>query len=113
MDRNVTSDTILDQYRKLNRTPSGEHHAKEYDILHRLVLSNQDQLYELIFSGKISSERELDELICFGGHGGSVSKKDNLYWIPFMKRINQRVTELPAGIQSSFEWLGKVHHYWD
>lgn len=109
----VTADVILKQYRKLQRTPSGDSHAREYRILQQMVRQNQDQLYELIFSGKVEKTRELHELILLGGHGGSAEKKDNLHWIPFLKRIRERLTDLPPELGGHFDWLGEVHHYWD
>lgn len=112
-DAPVTADAILKQYRKLQTTPSGDRHAREYKILQQMVRQNQDQLYELIFSGKVVEIRDLHKLILFGGHGGSVEKKYNRHWIPFLRRIRERLAELPPELNSHFDWLGEVHHYWD
>jgi len=87
--------------------------AKQHDQVVKLMEENQDALYNLIFSGEITDERELYRIIFFAGHGGSCSKKDNLHWIPFLQRLRERSSELPYSIQVHFEWLGKVHHYWD
>lgn len=119
----VTSDDILKEYRKLmriRRTPEwlyfffgskSDHHYDQYTNLQSLVLSNQDQLYELIFSGKVTEEQELRDLIFFGGHGGSVAKKDNRHWAPFIARVRERQNELPPIIQSHLNWLKQVHGY--
>lgn len=112
-DKVVTQDTILKQYRKLSQTPSGNRHGEEYIKLHEMVSRYQDELYDLIFSGKVTDERDLNKLIFFGGHGGSVGKDYNSTWIPFLRRVKDRISELPESIQSHFDWLGKVHHYWD
>lgn len=105
---NVTSQNILDDFRKLQYTPSGDCHAVSYRRLQYIVRNNEDQLYELVFSGKLT-ERELYELIFFGGHGGSVAKSDNADWVPFMARVRERQSELPSSVQETLDWLLEVH----
>jgi len=74
-DDKVTPDTIYRDYRKFQDTPSGEKHAERYYALKETVRENQDALYELVFSGKVTDPKELRELIFFGGHGGSVGRE--------------------------------------
>jgi hypothetical protein len=112
-DEPVTPDTILNQYRKLMRTDSGDRREKEHLELRYMVTRYQDQLYDLIFSGKVTDDQELSKLIFFGGYGGSVEKDYNMAWIPFLRLVNKRISELPLLIQEHFHWLGEHHHYWD
>jgi hypothetical protein len=94
---------------------TGDWHAAAYTQLRKLARANDDALYEFIMSGEVNDEKELYELIFIGGHGGSVAKEDNLYWIPFLKRIRDNVDKLPNEmyLELHFDWLGKVHKYWD
>lgn len=117
----VTPDTLLTEYRKLLRIrgernefplfrqPKSQRHYDQFSLLRSMVLSHQDALYELIFSGQITDARRLSELIRFGGHHGSVSKANNLQWVDFMARVRERKSELPEAIQSYLDWLLRVH----
>ncbi len=75
-----------------------------------LVLTNQDGLYDLIFSERLD-ESEIEDLLHFGGHGGSVAKKNNLDWAPFVARVRERQDELPESVQLGLDWL-KIVHDW-
>lgn len=90
----ITPDDILKQFNRLNNTPSGEQHAKQYSILKDMVRHNQGALYDLVFSGKVESDKDLSRLILFGGDGGSTAKDVNDAWIPFVKRVWDRRYEL-------------------
>ena len=112
----VTQESLLGEWRELQRIrrlpeggclgfihdmfgkPRHEQHSEQYDKFRFLVLLNQDALFSLIFSGQITDEKELHELIFFGGHGGSVAKKDNMHWAPFVARVRQRQQDLPESI---------------
>lgn len=103
-------DAIYKKYQQLQRTPSGFRHADVYEELKGLVLKDQDALYDLIFSGRLSDD-EVHELMRFGGHGGSVAKKYNRHWAPFMARLRERQDELPESVQFSLDWLKEVHDW--
>lgn len=111
-DEVVTGESIHKQYLKLKGTDSGDGHEKEYLKLRAMIIRNQDVLYDLIFSKKVTDTSELSELIFFGGYGGSVDKDYNWSWIPFLRHVNERITELPPSIQNDFERLRR-NHYWD
>lgn len=104
-----TPDDILASYRHLQKTPSGEMHAINYNKLKEMVQNNQDALYELVFSGKVTDEKELYRLIMFG-QSGTTSKKDNEHWIPFVRRVWERKDELPEYVKGSgaLEWYAAM-----
>lgn len=104
----TTEDKIYYQYQQLKKTASGDKHADRYQDLWLLVNKEQDALYNLIFSRRLT-EGEIDELIWFGGHGGSCAKRHNLNWVDFVARVRERQNELPPRIQSSLDWYLKVH----
>ena len=103
-------DVIHKKYRQLKSTPNGEWHAEVYNELQGMVIRDQDALHDLIFSGKLD-ELEIDELLYFGGHGGSVAKEHNTNWAPFVARVRERQDELPEGVQSGLDWLKRVHDW--
>jgi len=103
-------DVIYKNYNQLKRTSSDLRHAERYEELKSLVLTNQDALYDLIFSERLD-ENEIVELLHFGGHGGSVAKEDNLEWAPFVARVRERQDELPESVQSGLDWL-KIINDW-
>jgi hypothetical protein len=102
-------DVIYKKFQQLQRTPSSRH-AEAYKELKSLVIKNQDALHDLIFSGKLSDD-EIQELVRFGGHGGSVAKKYNKHWAPFMARVRERQDELPESLQRYLDWQKKVHDW--
>lgn len=121
-----TYDQILSQWKRLQhirQTPewlrfgSDMDHATQYWRLKSMVLSNQDALYDLLFSGVITDRNELHELMFFGGHGGSVAKEDNKHWIPFLKRVFANRTMFPKDMHErldhEYKWYGDTHHYWE
>ena len=90
--------------------PIGDAHAEEHEELKDFVITNQDALYDLIFSERLD-ESEIQELLHFGGHGGSLAKEDNLDWAPFVARVRERQDELPGSVQSGLDLL-KTAHDW-
>jgi hypothetical protein len=104
----ATPEDILREYRWLQRTPSGGPHARQYHRLQRMVLLNQNSLLAAILAGGLS-DTEVSELAHFGGHGGSVAKKDNLHWTSFMAKLREHREELPEGTQHHLDWLLRVH----
>ena len=103
-------DMIYKKYHQLKKTPSGYRHAEEHEELKDFVITNQDALYDLIFSERLD-ESEIQELLHFGGHGGSLAKEDNLDWAPFVARVRERQDELPESVQSGLDLL-KTAHDW-
>lgn len=106
--KNTIEDRILEKYRQLKRTQSGSRHAERYEELKILVRMNQNGLFSLIFSGKLTADEQLI-LIWFGGHGGSCAKRHNEDWVHFVSRIRERQAELSEEIQRSLDWYLKVH----
>ena len=126
INEQVTAQAILAEWRKLQGIrkrseydwrfwllgeAKHQAHYDQYGHLKSMVQRNQDALYDLVFSGEITNWKELHSLIFFGGHGGSVSKADNLHWASFVARVRERSNELPEEIQSSLAWLHRVHGY--
>lgn len=99
---------ILLAYRLLKRTPSGDGHCRVYTFLQDYVRSHQDALFELIFSG-VLDERDLHELMFFGGDGGSVRRKYNEHWAPFIARVRARQEDLPRLTAGHLDWLLDTH----
>ena len=114
----ITPDEILKRYSRLKSTPSGDLHYDRYMALKSAVSRNPDALYTLLKSGRIDVLKMFAELLNFGGNGGSVSKQDNLHWIPFLNRVRQNYktfglsNEIEEYLRFNFEWLGRVHDYW-
>jgi hypothetical protein len=100
-------DDILAMYRRLQKAPSGETHRKLYVDFKNTVRTNQDVLYDLIFSGKVTDHKELYNLIMSGSDGGTMKKEANENWIPFISRIWERHNELPERVMGSggIEWV--------
>lgn len=104
---------ILRAYRKLlciRKIGSSWRHVKQYNKLKTLVILNQDVLIELLCSGRLS-DREISELMFFGGHGGSTAKEYNRHWHSFMAKLRYHKKELPLGIQITLDWLLKTHDW--
>jgi len=102
---------ILRLLDELKRSPSGSEHAVKYKKLQHLMRMEQDELFDLVFSGKVTDENDLWQLIFHAGHGGSVKRELNGHWLPFLRRIYPRRNELPKFISQHFNWLWRVHKY--
>jgi len=104
-----TAQKILRKYRILQSTPSGEYHAKKYIQFQKYVLTHQDALFELVFSGKVGGLLDLNKLVFFGSSGGSLGREYNERWVPFIARVRERQKELPKFIADGLDWLLATH----
>lgn len=87
---------------------TGNQASKAYDAL--VTCWTEDAVLELILSG-ILSGRECHELYGYGGHGGSVSKRDNPRLVAFNPRLRAHYDQLPVELQRNLDWLRDVHDY--
>ena len=86
----------------------GNRSSDAYDALVRVW--NEDAVVELALMG-VFDGIQLIELCRYGGHLGSVSKRDNPRLVPLFQRLREHKSELPADMQSYLDWLENVHGY--
>lgn len=110
-DDNKIQAEILKKLYQLKNTPSGSDHASKSRELQNLMRREQEELFKLIFSGKVKNADDVYKLINHGGYLGSVSKKKNIHWIPFLRKVYERRDELPGNLSSSLNLLWKTHKY--
>ena len=99
----MTADELLKEYYALKSTPSGSLHAQRYTRFKDKVISNQDVLLSLVFSGKVTNQNELCELITFGTRGGT-GLETNHHWVEFMEKVWARHGELPNIVAGYVRW---------
>jgi len=86
----------------------GNQSSEAYDELVRVW--NEEAVIELVFSGLLSGHQIID-LCQYGGHGGSVSKRDNPRLWSLNKRLRERKSELPEEFRQYLDWLERAHGY--
>jgi len=100
---------IAKEYNKLKRTPSGQQHSDQWDVVKRAIYENQREFVLICIDPGVTDKVKLD-LISIAGHGGSVALKDNWPVVPLLQEVY--ADELtPPSIMRHLDWLVRVHGY--
>lgn len=106
----ATADEIYEAFRRMQSAPAGDAHAKQYDKVHRMCAFNPQAVAEVISSKRLTDFDAL-QLMRIGGHGGSVSRKDNHAIWDLYALLRTRQDDLSPMIQSDLDWTLKTHGY--
>lgn len=111
----VTADTILEQYQLWQKSGETRRFKQQSKIEDWLIFSlhcNQEVFYQLIFSGNIPDWKTLYYLLAlFGSNKYGAFEEE----VQFLRRVYERIDELPETMQIYFSWLkdcNKLNDAW-
>lgn len=99
---------LFNEFKADARRNKGDYESLR-DELKYIFWQNHDAVYDLVFSGLITDEKDLETLILFGGEVVSHKRSDWSRWAPLLRRVAARMRELPENIQHDLEWRSKVY----
>ena len=103
MDEEVSSRSLIREYNKLQRTPSGAHHAVVYRSLEHKLIRNEASFYSLLVSLVVADDIKEG---CFSV--GVTFRKGRLQWADFFDYLRLLPDRLPERVNNQLEWNMRV-----
>lgn len=102
---------ILEEYRRLQRLPSGRGRARHYDYVFRLCWNNEQAYLNLLFRKDLDEKEVYGLFVMTMNHCGSVRKQDDLRWSQLVAGLKEFRPDLPGSVVRQIDWLERVHGY--